>query len=149
VLAVLGSAQTASGAGPKPLTAPVVHEVFTLLPCPAKQVSTLDIEGCQEHEIVRFDRRIDALAKTIFARLRASDEITHQSDHSVPVDYARRAFSSGEAAWLVYRNAFCASEENVYEGGTAAGIVGASCTVSVDEQHVKDLTSFLRDLERH
>jgi uncharacterized protein YecT (DUF1311 family) len=144
---MLCCAQAAAAA--KPPAPPVVHESFTLLPCPAKQLSTLDIEGCEEHKIVTLDHRIDALAKAIFTRLRASDVITHQTDPSAPADYARRAFVAGEAAWLTYRNAFCASEGNVYEGGTAAGIQAAYCTDAVNAQHVKDLTGFLQELRKH
>ena len=131
----------------RPLAAPVLD--VTSFPCPAKQVSTIDIERCEERKIAMLNRRINALGRVIFARLRAADEITHRFDHSFPVDYGRRAFISGEQAWLRYRNAFCRSEGNIAEGGTAAGIDSVYCEASIDAQHVKDLTAFYKALGPH
>jgi uncharacterized protein YecT (DUF1311 family) len=118
-------------------------------PCPAKHFSTLDIERCEQQKIVMLNRRINALAKAIFARLRAGDEITHRFDHAFPIDGARREFIAGEAAWLTYRNAFCRSEGNTAEGGTAAGIYSAYCAASLAAQHVKDLAAFKKALAPH
>jgi hypothetical protein len=79
----------AAAARPARLSPPVIREAFTLLPCsgaPARR-STLEQEGCVEHQIVNRDRQIDALNATIFTRL---------GD-----DAARRRFIAGHNADLL------------------------------------------------
>lgn len=110
---------------------PVIHEVFTLLPCPMHPVSTLDTEGCSEHAIVRTDRKIDARAKVIFRLLRPD---------------ARSTFVRGERAWLQYRQLSCAAEASKYAGGTVAGVVAASCTLDRSTSHLRDLTDLRKTL---
>src|SRR2546430_13876292 len=90
-----------TGGVPKP---PVIHEVFTQLPCPPHPMSTLAMEGCYEKAIVRTDRKIDAEAKMIFGLLRSRD--------------ARLTFVRGERAWLQYRQASCSAQASKYAGGT-------------------------------
>jgi uncharacterized protein YecT (DUF1311 family) len=140
--ALLGIAAGIAGAGPAfaatPLTPPVVKEVFTLLPCPKSppaRDSTIGMEGCEEHTIVKSDAKIDTLARQIFGQL---------AD-----DPARRRFVAGEKAWLAYRGAFCNSQSDIFEGGTAAVTEYAGCVVHQNAQHVKDLTGFHSDLGPH
>jgi uncharacterized protein YecT (DUF1311 family) len=114
------------------LSPPVIHEVFTLLPCPAHPVSTLDLEGCAEQRIVRSDRQIDALARAIFERL-----------HD---DAARLRFIAAQSAWLAFRQADCASVSDRYEGGTQAAVVAADCTAQRSAERLSQLRSFLRAL---
>jgi uncharacterized protein YecT (DUF1311 family) len=90
------------------------------------------MEGCAEHQILRSDRRIDALNATIFDKL--------------PSNSARRDLIAGHRAWLAYRAAYCLSVSDVFQGGTAAAVVAADCTASVNSQHVANLKTFLRDL---
>ena len=61
------------------LSPPVIHESFTVLPCTGvpKDRSTLEEEGCAEHQILRTDSRIDTLNNTIFANL-ADDSARRQ-----------------------------------------------------------------------
>lgn len=127
LLAPLGVATAAAALSP-----PVIHEVFTLLPCPAHPQSTLDLEGCAEHQIVRTDHRIDTAAATIFKRLR---------DVS-----ARRRFISAQSAWIAYRTADCRSRSDQYEGGTLAGLVAAQCTADRSSERLKDLQEFAKAL---
>ena len=112
---------------------PVIHEAFTLLPCPAKQVSTLDSEGCAEHAIVRLDHRIDGLARQIFGRIRTQD--------------GRVAFVRSEARWLAYRRGSCEAAASKYAGGTLAGVVDAQCQADRSRTHVGDLTDLLQTLK--
>jgi uncharacterized protein YecT (DUF1311 family) len=112
----------------------VIHESFTPLPCPAHPQSTLDLEGCAEQRILRTDRLIDAVARTIFTRLYD--------------DAARARFVAAQSAWLEYRRADCTSESDRYEGGTLAGLVAASCTADRSAQRLKDLRSFEKLLAR-
>jgi uncharacterized protein YecT (DUF1311 family) len=113
------------------LKPPVIHEQFTVLPCPTHPVSTLDLEGCAEHAIVRTDRKIDAEAKKIFNLLRPD---------------ARATFVSGERAWLQYRQASCFAESSKYAGGTLSGVVAASCTLARSKSHLSDLLDLRKTL---
>jgi uncharacterized protein YecT (DUF1311 family) len=122
------SAATAASA----LSPPVIHEVFTLLPCPAHPQSTLDLEGCAEHQIARTDHRIDAVAATIFKQLQD--------------DPARRRFIAAQSAWIAYRTADCRSRSDQYEGGTLAGLVAAQCTGERSSERLKDLQEFAKAL---
>jgi uncharacterized protein YecT (DUF1311 family) len=117
-----------------PLKPPVIHEVFTLLPCPMHPVSTLDMEGCTEHAIVQTDHKIDAQVKTIFGLLRSD---------------ARGGFVRGERAWLQYRQLSCDAESTAYAGGTFAGVVAAECTLSRSKDHLADLVDLRKTLQHH
>jgi uncharacterized protein YecT (DUF1311 family) len=116
------------------LSPPVIRESFTPLPCTGapNQRTTLAQEGCAEQQILRSDKQIDTLSRSIFTRL---------ADNA-----ARRRFISGHKAWLAYRHAYCLSLSDVFEGGTEAGALDADCVASVNAQHVKDLKEFLGDL---
>lgn len=132
-LALAAFAAAAHGTGgPAP---PVIHERFTLLPCPASKPdkSQLDLEGCAEHDIVRTDRRIDALARTVFGLL--------------PDTAARRRFVTAQRAWLAFRTADCLSVSDKYEGGTLAALVDATCTADRSRQHLKELRAFAHLLQ--
>jgi uncharacterized protein YecT (DUF1311 family) len=112
----------------------VVKETFSPLPCSGSpgHRSTLQLEGCAEQQILRSDRQINTLNKTIFGKL--------------PSNSARRDLIAGHRAWLAYRRAYCLSVSDVFQGGTEAGVVAADCTASVNSQHVANLRTFLRDL---
>jgi uncharacterized protein YecT (DUF1311 family) len=119
------------------LSAPVIHESFTPLPCsgsPGKR-STLQEEGCAEQQILRSDRQINALNHKIFDALHANS--------------ARRDLIAGHKAWLAYRKRYCLSVSDVFQGGTEAGVVDADCTATVNGQHVTNLKVFLEDLTSH
>jgi uncharacterized protein YecT (DUF1311 family) len=111
---------------------PVIHEAFTLLPCPRKQVSTLDDEGCAEHAIVRTDRQIDTLVRQIFGRIRTRD--------------GRAALVRSEASWLAYRKASCEAAASKYAGGTLAGLVDAQCQADRNRTHAGELRDLLKTL---
>ena len=113
---------------------PVIHEPFTVLPCPARPVSTLAIEGCTEKMILAGDRAIDARAKAIFRLLASS---------------ARTEFVQGEAGWLRYRVASCSSEASKYAGGTLQPVAYATCVVSRNRTHLEDLSDLEHALGSH
>jgi uncharacterized protein YecT (DUF1311 family) len=112
------------------LSPPVIHEPFTPLPCTGApgHRTTLEMEGCVEQRILASDGKIDALNVAIFGRLFDAA--------------ARRRFIAGHNAWLTYRRAYCLSASDVFEGGTAAGVVYADCVAGVNSEHVKDLKAF-------
>ena len=113
---------------PAALKPPVIHEPFTLLPCPSDPQSTLDREGCAEHRIVHVDKQIDATARTIFARLADAN--------------AKQDFIAAQAAWLAYRKADCQSVSDKFAGGTEAGVLAAGCTADRSAERLKDVKAF-------
>jgi uncharacterized protein YecT (DUF1311 family) len=116
------------------LAPPVIHEQFTLLPCPMQPTSTLDQEGCVEHALLRSDRAIDARVKAIFGLL--------------SLQPARRDFVRGEQAWLVYRRNTCAEQASKYAGGTLASLTDAICQSNRNDVHLKELRSLEGELRR-
>jgi len=114
------------------LKPPVIVEHFTLLPCPAKPKSTLNFEGCAEHRILKSDQAINKQVRVIVERRSSAA--------------SRSRFVRSERAWLTYRRAVCESRADVYEGGSAAGIVFAKCVADRNLAHLKDLKTFERGL---
>jgi uncharacterized protein YecT (DUF1311 family) len=132
VLAAGAVALPARAAGtPAP---PVIHESFTVLPCPAHPVSTLAIEGCTEKSILAGDRAIDTRARAIFSLLAPS---------------ARSEFVDGESSWLRYRAASCASGASRDAGGTLQPVAYGTCVVSRNRTHLEDLSDLVHDLRSH
>ena len=123
------------GAANRSPTLPRIHERFTLLPCPkgtARQ-TTVGIEGCAEHELLRTDTKIVASQRAIFGRLGAK---------------GRSAFASAERSWLSYRHAYCNARAASYEGGSIAPVIFVTCEVSINKTHLRQLLSFRRELQR-
>jgi uncharacterized protein YecT (DUF1311 family) len=113
-------------------SAPVIHERFTLLPCPSKPRTTLQIEGCAEHRVVASDRMIDALNAKVFAKLGKT---------------GRAAFTASTTDWLGYRNDNCTAQSSIYSGGSIQPVAYANCLVSIDGSHVAELKTMLTALE--
>src|SRR6202012_3823584 len=109
----------AAGASAATLKAPVIKEVFTPLAC-THDGTTLGMEGCAEHQILRSDRLIDFLNAKIFIKLSAS---------------GKRDFIRGHNAWLKYRTSYCLSESDIYQGGTEAGAIAARCAANINRAH--------------
>jgi uncharacterized protein YecT (DUF1311 family) len=122
-----------AGAGAA-LTIPPIHEPFTPLPCTGKpaQRTTTEQEGCAEQQILKSDKRIDALDGTILGDLGSAA--------------AKRRFIAAHTAWLAYRRAYCTSRSDVAAGGTEAPVVAATCAVALNAQHIKDLRVFADEL---
>ena len=124
-------ADAPQSAAPEP---PVISEGFTLLPCPATPKSTLDFEGCAEHKILKSDRAINAVAGEIFRQLGTRT--------------ARARFVRAESAWLTYRKASCESRADLFEGGSAAGILFAECGAAENRAHLRELRALEQRLRR-
>ena len=125
----VGRAASAVASGP-----PVIKEPFTVLPCPANPVSTLDLEGCGEHRVVAADKKVDAAASTVYGRLQDSA--------------ARGRFAAAQSAWLRFRTADCLSVSDVAEGGSLAGIDALHCDVKRSAERLKELRSFAAELAK-
>jgi uncharacterized protein YecT (DUF1311 family) len=112
-------------------SAPVIHESFTLLPCPSKPMTTVQIEGCAEHKILAADKQIDALNAKIFAKLGKA---------------GRTAFVSANSDWVKYRDSACTAVASIYSGGTLQPVAYANCLVSVGTSHVTELKQMVLSL---
>ena len=136
VAALSGVAVASPAFGAQKLSPPVIHERFTPLPCSGKPANrtTLQMEGCAEHQILRTDATINALAKSIFFLL-----------HN---DLAKRRFIAAQRAWLAFRHADCLSVSDLFQGGTEAPVLDAECTVERNADRIKDLRTFRSDLSR-
>jgi uncharacterized protein YecT (DUF1311 family) len=139
LLAAGGAGALALGAAALPTTAaaasssaPAIHESFTLLACPKKPSTTVQIEGCAEHKVIALDKSIDALNVKVVAKLGKS---------------GRTAFISATSAWVQYRNGTCSAAASIYSGGTIQPVAYANCLVSIDGSHVNELKKMLTALE--
>jgi uncharacterized protein YecT (DUF1311 family) len=115
------------------VTPPVIHEPFRALTCPLHPDTTIDVEGCQEHRVLRTDRQIDVQVKAIFRLLRT--------------ETTRTSFVTGERSWLRYRRQSCAAEAARFAGGTAHGVAFLGCTLQRNRAHLADLTAMRKTLE--
>jgi uncharacterized protein YecT (DUF1311 family) len=113
---------------------PTIHEPFTLLPCPPKPATTIALEGCAEHAILRGDAAIDKRVRAIFSLLPRA---------------GRASFVRGEVSWLAYRRAICDAESSKYAGGTIAPVIFAQCEIRLNSRHVQDLVVLERELRFH
>jgi uncharacterized protein YecT (DUF1311 family) len=109
-------------------SAPVIHEKFTLLACPSKPTTTVQIEGCAEHKVIAADKTIDGLNAKVFAKLKQD---------------GRADFVAANSDWLAYRNQACTTEASIYDGGTIQPIAYANCLVSIDNSHIGELKTML------
>jgi uncharacterized protein YecT (DUF1311 family) len=131
LVAVIATALTTGGG----LEPPVIHELFTQLPCPAHPTTTQAMEGCYEKTIVSTDRKIDTQARVIFRLL-----VSHR---------ARLSFVRGERAWLRYRQDSCAALSSKYAGGTLAPVAAAICMLHRSNAHLRDLVAMRKELSFH
>jgi uncharacterized protein YecT (DUF1311 family) len=104
---------------------PVIKEPFTPLPCPAHPSTTLALEGCAEKAILKTDAKINAQAKTIYAKLRTAG--------------GKASFVRGEKSWLSYRRSSCSAQASKYTGGTFEPVAYARCEASRNLSHIGDL----------
>ena len=117
------------------LTAPVIPKDEGMLPCDPKDQSTLGIEGCLEEQVAELHGQINALAATIFRKLRTRP--------------SRQRFVDGEAEWLHFVGVVCNSRSDIYEGGSAAPIAAGNCAIDRAREHLTDLKSFDSVLSPH
>lgn len=114
---------------------PSLREAFTLLPCPrtaAARGTTVGIEGCLEHAILRTDARIRAEERTAFSELNLA---------------GRRAFVRAELAWRAYRRGTCRAEAS-NSGGTILPVIFADCIADANRGHLAELGAVLQSLRK-
>jgi uncharacterized protein YecT (DUF1311 family) len=137
-----GSSDAETGGQPliywsQDLRPPAISEHFTLLPCPAKPKTTVDLEACAAHRARRLDGAIDQRVRVIFSLLRS------RRSPAATVRFVR-----AERAWLTYRRSVCASRADVYEGGSGEELLFTDCVADSNVAHLTGLRAFERDLRR-
>ena len=120
-----------STAGAATQGAPVIHEKFTVLACPSKPRTTVQLEGCAEHKVIAADRALNSLNAKVFAKLSRS---------------GRTTFTTANAAWVSYRDAACTAQASIYSGGSLQPVIYASCLAAIDGSHATELRRILTSL---
>ncbi len=108
------------------LRPPVIREPFTTQLCPASARTTRAMVACAEKAILRTDRAINALVKTIFGVLPPA---------------RRKSFVESEKAWLRYRRSSCVAQVSLYVGGSIYPVEYGYCEVARNRTHLKDLAA--------
>jgi uncharacterized protein YecT (DUF1311 family) len=101
------------------LRSPVLRESFKFLPC--RPASPDDREGCAQHDLLEFDRQVNARVNVIF-RLKLTKA-------------ERAAFVRSENAWHAYRRASCG-------GVGSTSIWDLKCKAMQDARHLFDLSEW-------
>jgi uncharacterized protein YecT (DUF1311 family) len=118
-----------------PLEPPVIHEMFTPLPCPKSPRTTVALEGCSEKAILTTDRAINKQVNLIFALLRTRS--------------AKATFVAGEKSWQRYRRSSCIAQASFYDGGSAQPVVYGNCIAARNRTHLRDLAALKATLSQH
>ena len=134
-LLAAGCGSHTPSAAPQP-GLPRILNTESLLPCPHGKAAetTIGIEGCSEHRLLRSDAKIVAQEHAIYSLLSAT---------------TRAAFAGGERGWLAYRDGLCTARASKYEGGTAQPIEFGACEEGISTAHLKALTATQRLLKQH
>ena len=131
---VAGCGESAAKPAARAVPLPTIATRFTPLPCPhsvSARGSTVGIEGCQEHTILRTNAHIRVLERSIFKRLSGA---------------GRRRFGRGERAWLAYRDNMCEAEDSPFSGGTIQPVLNAACTADANRAHISTLGGFFKTI---
>jgi uncharacterized protein YecT (DUF1311 family) len=98
--------------------------------CPSKPISTLDIESCEAHKQLALAREFNKLTASLWPLLDAT---------------GRQNFASAHRAWLKYSDQECAVDAREALGGTAAGVIFATCKTTATRARIKEVAAILRD----
>lgn len=100
-------------------------EVFTPLPCQGQ--TTIGMEGCAEHSVLRSDVVINRELRRLW--------------HDAANAAAREHITSAQQAWVAYRKAACLSESDAYGGGTLSTVIAARCLARITAARAAELTN--------
>jgi uncharacterized protein YecT (DUF1311 family) len=118
---------SSSSSSSTPTGPPTVTEVFTPLPC--NPDTTVGMEGCAEHRILRADKLVNRRTQLIWGASTAE---------------GKAHLAAAQSAWQDYREAACLSESDKYAGGTLAPVVVAQCSLRITLARAADLRRQLR-----
>ena len=130
----LGPQATARGAA-TPLRPPHLPEKATpnsvaSFPCRRSPVSTLDIEACEGHALLKLGHTFNERVSVLWPLLDTA---------------ARGAFVRAHAAWLDYRRQECTASARRDLGGTGAGVVFGQCEIDLTRARVSEVGQTVSD----
>jgi uncharacterized protein YecT (DUF1311 family) len=112
---------------------PAIKELFSpVLPC--NPDTTVGQEGCAERMVLADDKQLTRDIEVIFQMLRTAS--------------ARRDFVAAQTSWINYRTKDCASQSDIYQGGTEQPVVYGDCLANDDVSRRLDLKSFYDGLSQ-
>lgn len=123
---LLGAGATSSAATSQ-LKPPVVTERFGA-PLPCDPNTTIGQEGCGERKALAADKQLNADIGVVFGLLGAGR--------------AQRDFVTAEKDWATFRRSDCASQSDVYLGGSEQPVVYVGCLAGEDSLRRQDLKTF-------
>ena len=91
--------------------------------------TTYGMGVCSQRELAIWDERLNAAYSTLIANYRSDASLVNRAT----------ALQDAQRLWISYRDAECAQEALVFEGGTAAGIIYAGCLVHFTARRALDL----------
>jgi uncharacterized protein YecT (DUF1311 family) len=96
--------------------------------CPARQVSTVDIEACQVRQKLRLNARFNSVVTKLWPRLDATSK----------QDIAR-----AQRSWNRFVHDECDVAYRAFLGGTIRGPIGGQCYVDLTRARVKEVSGML------
>jgi uncharacterized protein YecT (DUF1311 family) len=129
------------------LAPPVIHEGFTL-PC-TRQQTTLGMEGCQQHRLVKLDKTIDQAERVLFTMLKNEAAVYGPSQGATYTTQVEQRLIDAQDAWFAYQLAECRSESDTFLGGSGAPLVAGDCRIKLDQQRLGQLKAFYLALRGH
>ena len=115
------------------LALPVLHQ-------PAAAQRRTPALDCRNGTQIELNECADADFRTADAKLNAAYRaITRR----LTDDPARRSLVEAQRAWIRFRDAECAFDTNIYEGGSIRPLMFSVCLKRVTEQRTADLNDYL------
>jgi uncharacterized protein YecT (DUF1311 family) len=103
--------------------------------------TTVAMAGCEEKELAQAEAKMQRIYERVLAFFdTSSSKSADEKRSSVRV---RNQLQESQAAWLKYRQTFCAAVEETYEGGTGASMAVPGCKRDLTEQRAKALQDWM------
>jgi len=93
--------------------------------------TTAEMNICASREYQAADKKLNTTYQALKSRLNRQQQ---------------QRITDAQLAWIKFRDATCAYERGVFQGGTAAGPIGTSCLARITQQRTKDLERYLQDV---
>ncbi len=93
--------------------------------------TTVEINICASREYQAADKKLNSAYQALRSRLDRQQQ---------------KRITDAQLAWIKFRDATCAYEGGVFQGGTAAGPIGTSCLARITQQRTKELEGYLQDI---
>lgn len=111
-------------------------------------VTTYAMASCAERELKLAEAEMKATYDRALAAFVPTDSELKEGSHAYPSDRhfyerVRRNLRTSQDSWLRYRQSFCATVDETYDGGTGASIAVPNCKLELTVQRTKNLNDWL------